>query len=151
MKSERQSIGQAVWKLNQRIVLIVLVVILATGPGTAWAGINVWTTRGPEGAIVGALAIDPRNPTTIYAGTWNSPGVRILKSTDGARRWSAASSDSTPAFVSALSVDPQNSSTVYAATYYGVFKSTDAGTSWTAVNSKLTGCIQRRGRFIWEL
>ncbi|HEV8132678.1 MAG TPA: hypothetical protein VGQ81_15635 [Acidobacteriota bacterium] len=127
-------------KCEKRIILIVLLAVLATVPGTAWAGINVWTSRGPELASIGALAIDPQNPTTIYAGTWNSSGSGILKSTDGARSWSAASSVSAPNFVSALSVDPQNSSTLYAATYYGVYKSIDGGTSWTAVNSELVGC-----------
>jgi photosystem II stability/assembly factor-like uncharacterized protein len=41
--------------------------------------------------------------------------------------------------VSTLAVDPQNPRTVYAGTYgRGVFKTTDGGTSWSAVNSGLT-------------
>ena len=40
--------------------------------------------------------------------------------------------------VSALAIDPQTPATVYAGTYYhGVFKSTDGGRSWQAVNAGL--------------
>ena len=46
---------------------IVLAVLLGTG--TLRAGINVWTSIGPEGGQVFALAIDPQNPSTVYAGT----------------------------------------------------------------------------------
>lgn len=38
----------------------------------------------------------------------------------------------------ALVIDPQNTSTIYAGTGFGVFKSTDGGASWGAVNSGLT-------------
>jgi photosystem II stability/assembly factor-like uncharacterized protein len=40
-------------------------------------------------------------------------------------------------FVSALAIDPFKTNTLYAGTQKGVFKSTDAGASWTAVNSGL--------------
>jgi hypothetical protein len=33
------------------------------------AGLNVWTSNGPEGGSINALAIDPVTPTTLYAGT----------------------------------------------------------------------------------
>lgn len=39
--------------------------------------------------------------------------------------------------VNTLAIDPQNSSSLYAAIYGGVFKSTDGGASWNAVNSGL--------------
>ena len=40
--------------------------------------------------------------------------------------------------VRALAIDPQTPSTLYAGTGNGVFRSTDGGASWTAVNSGLT-------------
>ena len=43
-----------------------------------------------------------------------------------------------PNNVTALAIDPQNSSIVYAGTGSGVFRSTDGGTNWVAVNSGLT-------------
>ena len=44
-----------------------LVILLAAL--TAVAGANRWTAIGPDGANVVALAIDPRNPSTAFAGT----------------------------------------------------------------------------------
>jgi len=38
--------------------------------GVAEAGRNVWTTGGPEGGDIRALAVDPVTPTTLYAGTF---------------------------------------------------------------------------------
>jgi hypothetical protein len=47
---------------------------------------NVWTSIGPDGGIIYTLAIDPKTPTTLYAGI-DDGGV--FKSTDGGRSWSA--------------------------------------------------------------
>jgi hypothetical protein len=46
-------------------------VLLVASVHSAQAGINVWTSHGPEGVSVSALAIDPSTPTTLYAGTDN--------------------------------------------------------------------------------
>jgi uncharacterized repeat protein (TIGR02543 family) len=40
--------------------------------------------------------------------------------------------------VEALAIDPQTPDTLYAGTYHGVFKSTNGGTNWTAMNTGLT-------------
>ena len=47
---------------------------------------------------------------------------------------SAAAAQSPPANVTALAVDPRTPSVVYAATDLGVFRSVDAGTSWSAAS-----------------
>lgn len=52
---------------------------LAGLPG-AEAGVNEWTTNGPEGGTVLALAIDPQTPVTLYAGT--CAGVFALQQTE---------------------------------------------------------------------
>ena len=44
------------------------VLLVASAP-MVQAGMNVWTTHGPYGASVTALAIDPHTPSTLYAGT----------------------------------------------------------------------------------
>ena len=60
---------------------VLLGALLVTGSRTAEGGINSWTsTNGPGGGPIGALAIDPVTPTTLYAGT-DSNGV--FKSTNG--------------------------------------------------------------------
>src|SRR5919198_996515 len=104
----------------------------------AQAGVNVWTTNGPEGGEVWgilALAVDPQNPAIVYAGT-SSAGV--FKSTDGGGTWSAVNTgliNKSPSSyeVRALAVDPQTPTIVYARTKSGLFKSTDGGAQWSLV------------------
>jgi len=90
----------------------------------------------------GSLAIDPRNPNTIYAGTYGG----AFKSTDGGATWSdtglASLHDNSSGFgstSSVVAVDPQNQGTLYVATSgTGVFKSTDAAASWEPVDQRLS-------------
>lgn len=109
--------------------------------GTIWAGSKLWTSVGPDGGLVGALAMDPQNPSTVYAATRGG----IFKSTDAGLSWSAATPGlPAAAFVSSLAIDPQNASTVYALSNLDVFKSTDAGANWTALRA---GLPSRRGLY----
>src|SRR5262249_9177141 len=106
---------------------------------TTDAGASWNTLAGLSGGTVTALAIDPRNPDSVYAGT----AAGILKSTDGGAHWSTSKTRLIteaygPLVIPALAIDPQNPDTVYAAgTYAGILKTTDAGASWTIVNSDL--------------
>src|SRR5262250_2426732 len=95
------------------------------------AGNNVWTSFGPEGGRVYALALDPTTPTTLYAGTL---GGGVFKSTTGGSSWSAVNTGLANLEVRTLALDP---TTLYAGTLGGVFKSTDGGSSWSAVNTGL--------------
>ena len=98
-----------------------------------------WSQTGLTDTNVTVLAIDPRNPSTLYAGTESHrdrfPPVfqGLLKSTDSGSSWlpiNQGLSDVTGR-VSALLVDPKSPSTLYAAfTGDGVFKSSDGGASW---------------------
>ena len=115
-------------------------------------GGNAWSkTTGPDGALV--LLIDPHAPMTLYAGTGSyavvgsvgQPGT-VLKSTDGGMSWQASAAGLPAASIVALAVDPQTPTTLYAATVEtvtngggrsGVFKSVDAGGSWTPANTGL--------------
>ena len=115
----------------------------------------------PDGtyAAITVLAIDPQNPSTVYAAkpSW-VPGERrdfadvgapVFKTTDGGASWSAASSGlpSNIFGIAALVIDPQNPSTVYVAIriqdfpFTGaradLFTSTDGGDSWSAASSGL--------------
>ena len=68
----------------------------------AYAGTGVWTTGGPYGGTVRALAIDPTTPATLYAGT----GGGVFKSTDSGGTWAAANTGLTNLDVAALAIDP---------------------------------------------
>jgi hypothetical protein len=77
----------------------------------------IWTSHGPEGGMVFALAIDPSAPTTVYAGS--GPGGGVFKSTNGGASWSAVNTGLTNTSVLALAIDPLTPSTVYAGTNGG--------------------------------
>ncbi len=126
-----------------------------TNGGATWTAL---TDQQPSLAI-GAIALDPQNPNTIYVGTGEadncSPcyyGAGILKSTDGGATWSniqAPFVDSTGRGVriSSLAVSPQNGQIILAAVAglmpayqggpstipSGIYRSTNAGATWTLV------------------
>src|SRR5207249_10170841 len=116
---------------------VLLGALLVTSSRAAEGGINSWTsTNGPNGGPIGALAIDPVTPATLYAGT-DSNGV--FKSTNGGASWSAVNTGLTVKTVSILAVDPQTPATLYAATQSGrcgvVVEGASGGGGWGAVCS----------------
>jgi disulfide bond formation protein DsbB len=48
------------------LIILALASLLA---GVAQAGTDTWTSNGPFGGWIEALAIDPLTPSTLYAGT----------------------------------------------------------------------------------
>jgi len=93
----------------------------------AWVPMN----NGLFGGLVYALAANPVDPTTVYAGTW---GGGVFKSLDGGVNWSAVNTGLTDQRVRVLSIDPLNPTTIYAGTSDGgVFKSIDGGSNWSAI------------------
>lgn len=67
----------------------------------------------------------------LYAAQYASG---VLKSTDAGVTWLPTDTAVINRFVRAVSPDPFNSSTIYAGTGNGVFKSLNAGLSWSAAN-----------------
>ncbi len=89
-----------------------------------------------------ALAFDPANPETIYAGTgegyYNADATRgagIFRSFDAGNTWRRLEGTGTPEFyyVNDIVVSPNNSSRIYAATRSGIMRSLNGGVTWTAV------------------
>jgi photosystem II stability/assembly factor-like uncharacterized protein len=93
-----------------------------------------------------ALAIDPRSPSTLYAGAADLGGTLgpgVLRSGDGGLTWQKRSVGLPGASVNTLVVDSGSSSTIYAApTLYGIYKSTDAALSWTPAGSGAPGNVR---------
>ena len=56
--------------LGKVLLIGFLVILSASQAGVVSAGTNVWTSNGPEGGNINALAIDPATPATLYAGTY---------------------------------------------------------------------------------
>ena len=119
-----------------------------TDGGASWQPL---TDKQPSLAV-SALALDPRNPDTIYVGTGephpgldNYYGAGILKSTDGGATWQQLGADTfTGLGIASIVIDPNNSNVIYVASsrtgvegsatpVRGVFKSTNGGSTWTAL------------------
>src|SRR5438445_721341 len=123
-------------------------------PGTAYAaggggivktidGGSTWRTiiaGFPANAGIRSIAIDPKIPTTLYAGIVPNSASQargVFKSTDGGATWRSTSL--TDVAVVVLVIDPQTSTTLYAGTDGNhVFKSTDGGDTWRAVREGLS-------------
>lgn len=87
------------------------------------------TSLGVPGNFL-SIAIDPRHPSTIYAG--NSAGG-VLRSTDAGRTWKSASNGLPSGEVIAVASDPAIANRVYAwVKASGLFVSADGGSRWKA-------------------
>lgn len=108
----------------------------STDSGASWQALDDFL---PVLAI-GALAMDPRNPDTLYAGTGDNTiasfGVRgsgIYKSTDAGATWRRLESTNNYdfRFVRSIIFSPVDSNRLYVATNKGILTSNDGGESWT--------------------
>jgi photosystem II stability/assembly factor-like uncharacterized protein len=111
---------------------------LLAAPAAGQAG--VWLTRGPAGGNVHCVVADPSRPSTLYAGTDQG----VFKTDDAGETWSASGAGMPAERVQTIAIEPSDPATLYAGTLtpngvesVGIFKSTDAGTSWVPVNEGL--------------
>lgn len=148
-------------------VIIVFVFFMALG---AWIGLTYAQQRGGPGGgpaqeplrfrfmgpavgnRISAAAGVPGDLTTYYAGAASGG---IFKSTDGAVTWRPIFDDQPVAAIGALAVARSNPSIVWAGTGEawairdvdmmgdGIYKSTDAGQTWTRLGLEETGRIGR--------
>ena len=116
----------------------------STNAGASWTPIF---DREPV-ASIGAIAIDPGNPKTIYVGTGEkclrndiSFGDGVYKSTDAGQTWTNIGLKDSQ-HIAVVLIDPRNTNTIYVAAEghasgpndeRGVFKSTDGGSTWKKI------------------
>jgi photosystem II stability/assembly factor-like uncharacterized protein len=112
---------------------------------TTLVGGMKWRQIGPfRGGRVLAVAGVPGDPTTYYFG---AVAGGIFKSTNGGMTWIPVSDHQTAASIGAIAVAPSDSNVIYAGSGEaclrgnisygdGVYKSTDAGKTWTNVGLK---------------
>ena len=92
------------------------------GTGLADAGINSWTTTGPQGGNFADMERSTTVPGTVYA----TLGHSFYRSLDGGRTWSGA--NTLPGWTEDIAVDPTDGRRVYVVVAdKGVFRSEDAG------------------------
>jgi photosystem II stability/assembly factor-like uncharacterized protein len=124
---------------------------------TGGGGADAWdyVDTGFPVLSVSAIAVDPADHAVMYIGTGEvyryqnsiggdvdrttrgSYGIGILKSTDGGATWSKSLDWTTEQSrgVWSIRIHPKDPDIVYTATTEGVYKSVDAGGSWTRVHS----------------
>lgn len=105
--------------------------------GDTWIRYDLTDTFGKTEA----LAVDPSNSNVVYAGGYEGSNAALYKTTDGGSNWTDMSAGLGGLTVRTIAMNPDNTSIIYAGTVDGIYKSTDAGTTWTT-----TGCAQ-----VWKL
>ncbi|MBB4080487.1 photosystem II stability/assembly factor-like uncharacterized protein [Lewinella aquimaris] len=125
----------------------------STDGGATWKrtlGDDAWTG-------VTDLLIDPRDPSVLYAATWQrhrtvaaylggGPGTAIYRSRDGGESWTKLTTGLPTSNMGkiGLAISPQDPDVVYASitldrTKGGVFRSSDQGASWTKMSDVVPG------------
>ena len=123
---------------------------VASASGGVWKTVNNGTTWTPvfdrEGSYsIGAIALDPKNPLTVWVGTGENNSQRsvsygngLYRSDDGGKTWRNVGLKISE-HVGRIAIDPKDSSIVYVAAQgplwgpggdRGLFKTTDNGKTW---------------------
>ena len=92
--------------------------------GATWSKLPAFSAR-----RVTTLAVDPKFPATVYAGTM---GDAVYKSPDGGQRWLPhnVGLKEHVSYVNQFIFDPHDSQIIYAATTVGAFRTRDGARLW---------------------
>src|SRR5438552_3552947 len=117
---------------------LILVAMIVISP-SAFAGINRWTSNGPQGGSVNALVVDPADDATVYATTDRG----VYKSENSGTLWKPMTNGMSDLSVSALTISPEDHAALYAGTSRGaVFKTVDGGQHWSELSRPTDGSIR---------
>jgi photosystem II stability/assembly factor-like uncharacterized protein len=126
---------------------------IAVASGGVWKTVNAGTTWTPvfeneSSFSIGAIALDPKNTSTVWVGTgeYNSQrsvayGDGVYRSDDGGRSWKNMGLK-TSEHIGRIAIDPRDSNVVFVAAQgplwsaggeRGLYKTSDGGKSWKPV------------------
>lgn len=134
---------------------------VGTAGGGIWKSSNAGASYKPifdkYCQSIGALAIDPKNPRIVFAGTGESNmrnsvsiGNGLYRSTDAGDNWTLVGLDSTE-HIAKIAIDPSNTNTIFVAApgplwndskHRGLYVSRDGGKTWekSLYISEKAGC-----------
>ena len=101
--------------------------------GASWHRLS--KLEASDDLVVDHIIVDPANPATVFAAAWklNQPGGGLWVSHDSGRGWSAVEGLRGQS-IRALAQAPSDPKILIAGTLEGVFRSTDAGATWTQIS-----------------
>lgn len=120
------SMTQSAFDANVLLVGTLSGVWISKNSGDSWEKLS--STTAPVN--VDSVAMDPRNLTTMYAGTWWRP----YKTTDAGRSWRLIKDgmiDDSDVF--AVTLDPRNPEHVIASACSGIYESQNSGERWAKI------------------
>jgi photosystem II stability/assembly factor-like uncharacterized protein len=106
----------------------------------ALGGVNVFTSSGPEGGTISAIAINGSNGTVFAATGENIYGTGlggVFRRSSGASRWERTGLVGFE--IPSLRVSPKDPNLMWAATTTGLYRSGNAGASWTVAQDLAAG------------
>ncbi len=111
--------------------------------GYTWSPADKGLPLGVE-EVLAVMAVDPRYPDTLYAGSGGVMGGNLYKSTDGGQSWNIIGSPTLGNGVSAIAIDPTNTQTLFAGTGWTsyIYKSEDGGKNWSRQGFQGEGLIR---------
>ena len=101
--------------------------------GTSWHRLSRLSAS--DDLVIDHIVVDPRNPARIYAAAWvvDHPDGGLWLSLDGGRTWAEVSALHGQS-IRSFAIAPENPDLLFAGTLQGVFRSADAGASWTQIS-----------------
>ncbi|RPJ59325.1 MAG: hypothetical protein EHM23_14465 [Acidobacteria bacterium] len=106
--------------------------IIAVCGSQANAGVNRWSSIGPEGTTVEVLAASPVDVNLVYI----AMGTQLYRSTDRGGHWVKVG-QGVAGVISSLAADRVTADVVYAGTSSGAYKSSDRGATWISIKHGL--------------
>jgi photosystem II stability/assembly factor-like uncharacterized protein len=105
----------------------------------------------PRDIPINAIAVDPQRPDYVYVGTKQA----LFMSHDGGANWRVRGGNLPFGDFTSILINPRNGDEIFAGNAYqiseiggGVYRSTDAGQSWTRIDPKVRRLPSQR---IWAL
>lgn len=123
-----RAVAQAPSNPNELVAGALDGIFLSRDGGENWERIS--PQKDAELYNIDSVAIDPRDPGTVYSGTFHLP----WKTTDGGKHWSPIHSgmiDDSDVF--SLVVDRQKPDRIFATACSGIYRSDNAGALWTKI------------------